>query len=101
MKTIYKYPIRNDFGEEIIQIPVSPADERLSNLFKIGMVKPGLLALWCRVDTDAPTRAVTVRIFGTGEPIPVSEYGLGQWIVTFEDRGEFKHVFVSYGGAKT
>ena len=101
MRTIYKYPIRSFFGEETFQIPLSPADERMSNLFKVGWVKPGLLALWCRVDTEAPTRAITVRIFGTGEPIPESEYDLGLWLTTLEERGLIWHVFVSYGGCRT
>ena len=101
MKTIWKYNIKHVPSEDTIQIPVSPADERLSNLFKVGWVKPGLLALWCRVDTEAPTRAVTVRIFGTGDPIPESEYDLGQWLTTLEECGNIWHVFVSYGGGKT
>ena len=90
MKSIYKYPLTLD-GIQVLEIPLSPMNEVLSNLIAAGIDPSGSLVVWCRIDTDAPTRRVAIQVCGTGLVIPDGK--LGDWLASVQDGQFVWHVF--------
>lgn len=64
MKTIYKYPIVIT-DEQTLSMSVG------ANILTV-QVQNGNPFIWAMVDTEVPTEEVSIRVHGTGHPIPDS-----------------------------
>jgi hypothetical protein len=87
MQTIYKFRLSITDGQ-ILMIPLSDSNQ----FFSVGLDPYGDLCLWCAVDSDQPESELTIRIVGTGRPMPENA---GKHIGTVTMPPFVWHVFVA------
>lgn len=87
MKFIYKYPITNMPGNNIIQIP----EDR--QILKLDYDPNGILCIWAFVDTDSEKKDINIVLLGTGWPIDNDEYMKLHYINTINDGPYVWHAF--------
>lgn len=84
MKTIYKYPIKIT-DEQIINMPIG------ANIISIQMQNK-IATIWAIVSTKEILTSVKIRVFGTGEEIPVGS--VLRHVGSVQDRGYVWHIFI-------
>lgn len=94
MRTIYKYPL-GVTGEQKVSLPegAEPLCVQVQTVPAAGFSRQPIeqLVLWALVDTDKPSKDMTISIFGTGNPVAMD---LGLYLGTVQmNSGLVWHVF--------
>lgn len=87
MYCIYKYPLNNIPGGNIIEMPED------AQILKLGYDPNGVLCIWAFVQPDLPKKNKTILLAGTGWPFEKEEWMKLHYINTVNDGPYVWHAF--------